>query len=230
VTGPLHSLVYQEFDSDAFAVPFFRVIDPHSSDLVHEIEAVTRGERGIIDAKLPAEDIEAANRLLRAGFRKICCQVELHHDVVGGTYAPVQSGIFEGFSLPEEMVSRHAANFTFDRFSLDNELPPGHQLLFERWIRNSLGGRTCLVAAREFNFITFKLVSDQIKIDLVSVLDKGRGIARDLLHAILWKARELRLREVVVVTECENKPAVNLYLKKGFKVVQFYSVFHLVKL
>ena len=221
---------FQQFDTDAFGVPFYRVTNWRSTDLKSDISMLVGAPPVIVDAKLPAEDIETSACLTKLGFSKVCTQIELFHALDGPQRAPERSKIRATVVFPEAVIRAHVAHFAFDRFALDINLPAGgHDTLYERWMRNSLEGGRCSIALRENNFITFRDAPASVKIDLVSVLDKGRGIATDLLNAILCHARERKARHVEVVTECENLPAVRLYLKAGFKPSRFYSVFHFVR-
>lgn len=225
---PASALKFQPFDADAFGVPFYRLTDPRSPVLERELAALALHPPFIVDAKLPADDITSGARLLELGFRKVCVQIELHHSLIGAIVPPVRSQIVDQVKLPKDILYAHAAQFVFDRFALDSRLPPGgHDRLFLRWISNSLEGIAHSVALCGNNFITFKEESGDVKIDLVSVLHKEQGIATDLLMAVLCAAQERGSRHVKVVTECENRPAVRLYLKTGFSPVHFYSVFHL---
>jgi len=230
VSETLAALAFQQFDTDAFEISFHRVTDARAPDLEREVAALVAKPPVILDAKLPAEDIAGSTRLLKLGFRKICTQIGLSHDLRGTIGAPTRSTIEARIELPEDSIRAHAHQFTFDRFSLDPEIPvAGHDRLYSRWMKNSLTGEACLVAVCGHNFITFKDTPDGVKSDLTSVLDSGQGIASDLLTAILRHARDRNARLVEVVTECENRPAWRLYLKAGFMPAAFVSVFHCVR-
>ena len=222
---------FQKFDTDAFGVPFYRVVATHSPNLERGVAALIANPPVIIDAKLSAEDIGNCHRLLKLGFRKICTQIEFRHKLEEVACPPKRSSIMNCCALSDATILAHARQFVFDRFSLDPELPVGgHDRLYSRWIHNSLRSGNCEVAVCRHNFITFKSTLRRVKIDLTSVLDSGQGIASDLLAAVLHRAKESDAHHVEVVTECENRPAWRLYLKAGFLPAQFFSVFHLVKL
>ena len=219
------------FDADAFGIPFFRVTDPNAAGLPEALATLPNDRPCIVDAKLAAQDIASAARLIRAGFRKVCVQIELHHQLDQDLCPPQRARIVDRVALSEADVHAHARNFTFDRFALDVALPAaGHDRIYEKWIRNSLEGPAHAVALSGSDFISFKEQVESVKIDLVSVLHKGQGNATDLLNAVLSHARDHGAKQVEVVTECENLPAVKLYLKAGFIPVRFFSVFHLVRL
>lgn len=231
MTAVPQALQYQEFDTKAFGIPFYRIVDPRLATFEDELAALASEPPLIVDAKLPAHDIETGARLLRLGFRKICVQAEFEHSLGAAVgFVCVRAEIRDRIVFPEAVIDAHARQFVFDRFALDAELPAGgHDRLYKKWIRNSLenGGHSVAVAGE--NFITYKLEAGIIRIDLVSVLCRRRGIGLDLLHTIMDYGRKNRVDKVVVVTECENLPAMRLYAKAGFAPARLFSAFHLVR-
>lgn len=85
------------------------------------------------------------------------------------------------------------------------------------------------VALDGTNFCTYAEVERAVSIDLVSVLEGGRGIGSRMLAALVDRSRERGLRSITVVAECENRPA-RLYLKVGFRPSRFTTVPHKVSL
>lgn len=224
------ALRFQQFDTDAFGIPFYRVTDPWAAALDCELSELSGKPRLIVDAKLSAEDIHGAARLMRLGFRKICVQIELQRPLDTAPVPCPNAEIRDHVVYPDPVIGAHAAQFVFDRFTLDVDLPrAGHDRLYRQWIRNSLEGERYRIAVADVNFITFGTEGDAIRIDLVSVLNKRRGTGLALLNAILAYGRQQNLEKVIVVTECENLPAVRLYVKAGFSPARFFSVFHLVR-
>jgi len=220
----------QAFDSDAFGIPFHRVVRFDPDGVVGETKRLEAAGPHVIDAKLPAEDLENAFLLQRAGFRRICTQFELVHDLEEPLSRAIGIEFSDRLELPDELLWEHARNFVYDRFSMDPLLPPeGGRTLYRRWIGNSLTGRRRVVHDGR-NFCTYAEGDGRVSIDLVSVLDGGRGIGSRLMAALVGLARERGAGSIVVVTECENRPAWSLYLKCGFRVSRFMSVFHKVGL
>ena len=220
---------YQEFDSDAFQRPFYRVVRVEPDRFEGEFRELATTARLIADAKLRSDKIDGGAMLMRCGFRKICTQIELACDLNGPIDAPANADVRDRLELDDEVIAAHATHFEYDRFALDVLLPKdGHDRLYRNWIRNSLENGKHRIAVRDNNFITFRSQEADVKIDLVSVLDKGLGIGTDLIRALLQDAQAHGLRRVKVVTECENAPAVGLYMKMGFTPVAFDSVFHFV--
>jgi GNAT superfamily N-acetyltransferase len=144
----------------------------------------------------------------------------------------LETEICSRLDLSEELLWRHARNFRYDRFSLDPLLPrEGVTRLFYQWVRNSLTSGSKEIACCGPNFCTFRRQDEgYVAIDLVSVLDQGKGIGKALLARVLRAAVEKGAVGVHVTTECENYAAWNLYLKLGFLPTAFTSAFHLVRL
>ena len=221
---------FQQFDSDVFGCPFYRVTEFSPPDFEKDIRRLIRSPPIIIDAKIRADLIDLAESLLCIGFRKVCTQVELRHDLQMQGSPSGNAAIETRVEFSDEAVAAHAANFIFDRFALDVAIPrEAHDRLYRRWIRNSLHGPDHKVVREGLDFITFREVGDSFKIDLVSVLDKGRGVATKLLNTIIAEAKLKEKRCVTATTECENFPSINTYLKIGFSFRTFHSIFHYVQ-
>ena len=99
--------------------------------------------------------------------------------------------------------------------------------MYYRWIRNSLGGRKRVVH-RGTGFCTFAEGETEVRLDLLSVLDSGAGIGKDLIVTLVGHCRSRGKRPIAVVTECENPRAWQLYQRTGFALHRFLSVFHYV--
>jgi dTDP-4-amino-4,6-dideoxy-D-galactose acyltransferase len=216
----------QAFDTEAFGRPFFRVLRLDAPDLESEIVPLRELAGVIIDAKMPAEVIEPAMRLQRLGFRKVTIQVELVDDCI--VVEPEGEGtISERLDLPVDEVAHHAENFVYDRFALDVAIEKaGHDRFYRQWITNSLTGGRHRVAHLHGGFISFKIDGRALKIDLVSVVAKGKGIGSRLLRAVKRYARQVGCDRIQVITECENAPALKLYRKSGFREARYISVLH----
>ena len=226
---PEQCLVPVEFDSRAFGFPFYRVTRLDEAELRRELEAFAGLSPMAVDAKAPAGDLAAQYALMRLGFRKVCMQVTMRHDL---SYDSTNQGVdfSEKLNLDEETLWAHARNFTRDRFSQDPLLPKsGRHRLYYQWLRNSLGGRK-LVAHVGSHLCTFSLAEGEAVIDLVSILEGRRGYGQRLISAVVDYARRHGAREVRVTTECENTGAWMLYQRAGFVAVKYSAVFHLVVL
>ena len=224
-------LEFSQFDADAFGLPFYRVKTLDREQLALEIAGLPAAGGFAADAKAPAEDVGTARLLMGLGFRKVSMQIRLTHDLKimppdGG------AGISSRLDLPEDALWRHARNFRYDRFNQDPLLPrEGTARLFFQWTRNSLTQGRKEIVHRGSDFCTFSMNPDgHAAIDLISVLDHGKGIGKALVASTLHAASRRGATKLHVVTECENYPAWNLYLKTGFRPTAFIAAFHLVRL
>ena len=66
-----HCLVRQDFDSEAFGLPFFRLARLDPDLLGGEMRRIARLPGALADARLPAAAIAGAALLQRHGFRKV---------------------------------------------------------------------------------------------------------------------------------------------------------------
>ena len=218
------------FDADAFGVPFYRVHQIDPATVRQELQTIRASHDAfVVDAKVPADDLENSRLLWSLGFRKVCMQIVLRHDLARVEDQSPGMAVVSRLDLPESAIQQHAGNFTFDRFSLDPLIPrDGTRRLYANWIRNSLSGRKQVVHSGP-NFCTLAIKDGIGNIDLVSVLDHGQGIGRRLSTGAVRYAREQGARELFVTTECENTRAWNLYQRAGFVPAKFTSAFHLVQ-
>ena len=112
---------------------------------------------------------------------------------------------------------------------MDPLLPAeGRLRLYQQWFRNSLGGMK-QTASLGPNVCTFLRMENTVKIDLLSILEPGRGIGLRLVSAVVTASRASGAECVRVVTECENPAACNVYQKAGFGKPAYTAVFHLVR-
>jgi GNAT superfamily N-acetyltransferase len=226
--APVRCIVQQAFDTEVFGVPYHRIVTWDRDGLSAELPALLQMRPVIIDAKVPASASEASRFLQGFGFRLVCVQTALRHDLSSSPTAALPIEIHDRLSLSDEVVRRHVENFVTDRFSLDAQIGrEPRDRLFDRWIRNSLSG-AMKASCYGLNFCSFKIVGDTGVVDLLSVLEKGRGIGKALVASVLEHARQTRLRDVTVVTECGNDAAWRLYQGCGFGVTGFTSCFHYV--
>lgn len=228
----MDSIEFSQFDSDAFQVPFYRVKQFDSGALSRDLAKIATSSPFVIDAKVPASDIAAAHLLQSLGFRKVCMQITLTHELRGLPPVPEGVELAPRLELSDDLLRQHARNFRFDRFSIDPLLPrEGTDRLYFEWVRNSLtGGRRQVVHAGP-NFCTFSMRQDgEAAIDLVSVLEPKRGIGKRLLACTIIEASGQGAGKLHVTTECENQAAWSLYLRTGFVPSMFTAAFHLVKM
>ena len=224
----MKNVVQQDFDSEAFGVPFYRVVAWGNPDLENELSVLLRRRPIVVDAKVGADDIERNRFLQRLGFRNVCPQVALRHSLTKREKPEHRVAISEGLKITDELIRRHAQNFRTDRFAMDALLDrAGRDRLYTQWIVNSLSGRMP-VASYEGNFCSFRQVDDCLSIDLLSVLNQRQGVGRSLVLAIIEYAAERKLKELRVVTECANRAAWQLYLGCRFRLDEFLNCYHFV--
>ena len=224
-------LIASAFDEVAFEVPYYRVSDAMHPDLADAMASMALPPV-IVDAKVASDDLAGARRLVALGFRMVCMQVTLGLDasaVSGGPFPGVE--IASPSTMEPTVLSAHVRNFRYDRFALDFRLPAkGRARLYSAWLANSLSGRDGVMSARDgANVCTFRVNRYELTIDLLSVLEGGRGIGTRLLAAVADYAGQQAARLVTVTTECENVPAWRLYQKSAFLPLGYTKVFHYVE-
>jgi GNAT superfamily N-acetyltransferase len=225
----MECIVEQAFDTEIFGVPFFRIVSLNLPVLAEELSALLGRRPIIVDAKVPAAAHEAAGFLHRLGFRTVCTQIGLSHRLRSVPENPPWVAFASRMDISDATIRAHVDNFRSDRFSLDVRIDPAaRDDLYRAWIRNSTGGHAQL-ALHDANFCSFKEGLDGLTIDLLSVLDKRRGIGRNLVGAVLGLAFSRGMRTVQVITECGNEAAWRLYLRCGFEVSGFMNCLHFVE-
>jgi len=225
---PAASVAQQAFDTEIFGLPYHRVVELDQARLERELPPLLARKPIIIDAKVPAERTDLVRYLLGHGFRAVCPQITLVHDLAQVPLMPTRVAIRPSLAFDAETIRAHAANFLTDRFACDPLITAAeHDRLYARWIENSLAGRM-QVAVHGRDFCSFRLGKGGVTIDLLSVLDKGRGIGRDLVDAVVSDAARQGSTRVSVVTECGNEPAWRLYLGCGFRSDGFSECLHYV--
>lgn len=222
-------LARSAFDEIFIRLPCFKLRPPVSSSDLDELGPSGTYSRVFADAKIPAADLKLSHTLLDQGFRKICTQIQLSHDV---SKVPTKSPLVEiedHLVLMDELIFQHAANFEASRFRQDPMVGVEvANMLYGQWIRNSLSGSK-RIAHIGADFCTFSDSNSERSIDLLSVLRKRKGFARLLLEAIISDAYACGCSVVRVVTETENAGALAAYRSVGFELDHFMSVFHLYR-
>lgn len=227
----MRCIEHQSFDTEAFGIPWYRVVRFDTSKLPGDVRSLAVGTPVVIDAKVPAEEFELSQVLLDLGFRRVCTQVKFRRELRSVDNAGGSQPIVYAPSYSDDVLWAHARNFRCDRFSQDARLPlAGRDQLYYRWIKNSLVLGEKTVVSIGDSFCSFSVDTEGPKIDLISVLRHGAGIGSALLDAVFAYGVKHEKQSVTVVTECENRPAWGLYAKKGFEVAAYLSVFHYVDL
>lgn len=218
----------QNFDSEVFGFPFYRV-KKYNIRLVKSDFIKLKDESPIIiDAKIDSNRKDFDHFFQQLGFKKVCMQAELEltlDDITESDNSDIK--IDFNISWPDKIIKKHAKNFIYDRFSLDYFIDDKKKdLLFYRWIKNSLLNKKINIIYFDNNFCSFKEKNNEIIIDLISVINKGKGIGTLLIKKLIYYAKRNGYKKIKVVTECENISAISFYQKNGFKIIKFYSCFH----
>lgn len=130
----------------------------------------------------------------------------------------------------EPMASIAASAFPTSRFSVDPHLDDNRCAdFYDTWLRNSVSGQMAdaIVVSRHVGeidgFMTVRTGQDHTgSLPLVAIRAdrRGRGVGRRLLDdALAWFSAQ-ECRELDVVTQLSNTPAIGLYESVGFRIVQ----------
>jgi GNAT superfamily N-acetyltransferase len=225
----LTCLARQSFDSEAFGLDFYRVTRFCYPDLSRDLASLT--VPFMADAKLPAQDIAGSKALQAVGFRKVCVQATFALELAGWPSSPAAPEPSGRVDLPPELIWAHAANFPFSRFGLDPQVTDAERIAHQRkWLANSMASPDILKfieGGDERAFVSFKVREEVAAIDLVSVLDPGRGLGSSLLGRLTAWAVSRGLARIEVTTESENIAACLFYQKNGFRLARAAVAFHL---
>ncbi len=223
-----------EFDTEIFQVPYYRVKDFNENKIELEFNKLKESGSVIIDAKVDASDKELSNFFHNLGFKKICMQIELelplNNTEISQIGGDTEVKIAPIFMLPDDLIKKHAENFIYDRFSLDPLISKDKKnKLFFTWIKNSFTDQGIKIAWLNNDFCSFKEREEEIIIDLISVLEKGKNTGTRILKELMHYGAANNFKKIKVVTECENHISVAFYQKNNFKISKFTSCFHFIK-
>ena len=218
-------LRFIEFDQKFFRRPCYRLRPEISKTEWNQFEQFSRREPIFADLKLAAADLATAHDALQYSFRKICTQVELTHPLAG--VERITDVVFhDHLELTVSDQRAHAEHFRACRYRQDPLIPMQISIdLYAAWIGRSLSGGK-RVAALGINFCSFADIDGSRQIDLLSVIEKGRGYGTRLLKAVAYDAKLSRLGQVCVTTEIENEASIKAYKAAAFDIRAFSNAFH----
>lgn len=224
------ALVYSQFDSDIFGADFWRVVGADADAVAREIAGLNADVALIVDAKLPAGQRDSIAKFQALGFCKAAVMIELVQPAPRDLPAPAMvPKTVAHLTLAPAVLRQHAENFIFQRFRQDPQLPQAASIkLMEIWIKNALAGRRNVVAIRN-NFCTYSIADAALTIDLLSCIDRGQGVATQLLTAVMAVARAAGVGQVRVTTEAENVIALRTYIRAGFVPENSTVALHFVR-
>jgi hypothetical protein len=218
-------LRHLDFDRRFLKRPCYRLRPEVTKSDWSRFEQIASCEAIFADLKAAASDLKIAHSAFQRSFRKICTQVELVHTLTN--VEAVGDVVFrDRLELTNDQQRAHAEHFQASRFRQDPLIPTKVAIdLCTAWIAHSLSGHK-RVATIGANFCSFADTNGVRHIDLLSVLEKRRGYATQLLKAVTCDARSKSLKGVLVTTEVENEGAMRAYEAAGFNVSSFANVFH----
>ena len=230
-SGFARSLTHLEhlpFDTEVFGFPFFR-LDPENGLEIDKdlatIRGLTKGRFGC-DAKVMDGENKTVESLVRLGFREVCEQVTLQLCPSERRFDFDESARCPAL-MEDAEIHGHSENFTDDRLSLDSRIPQETiRKFYANWITNSFSLSGKKVFVLESGLCITLLKEDHLKIDLVSVLEKRKGLGRRLMLHVLEEARVRKIGKVRVTTESHNQAAIKLYEGVGFQKVSSHHCLH----
>jgi ribosomal protein S18 acetylase RimI-like enzyme len=211
--------------SERFGHPVFTV---DAADGLGEHAAAQ--ETASYQARMPVEDVEGLDALVRAGMRVVNVSVTLRADPAAP--APAAAAGFEvgdvGAEHGEALLAIAGSCFTHSRFHLDPDVPQQVADLIKRdWVSSYLAGsrgEELLVAARNGAPVGFLavLARDGVRvIDLIGVAPEAQGSgAGTALVAAFHERSAGRCDAVEVGTQLANAPAMAFYERLGYVTVR----------
>lgn len=138
-------------------------------------------------------------------------------------------------SVTEQLINLALQSGEYSRFNTDSAFKNGEfAKLYIEWIKNSVNHRlaTDVFVYDEINeiqgFITLGFKNNSGDIGLIAVDSKcrGKGIGSMLVRYVINKAYSLGYKEIKVTTQFENKSALALYTRNGFKISDLTWIYH----
>lgn len=82
-----------------------------------------------------------------------------------------------------------------------------------------------LISSVIFSSAQMELTNGAIELTYIGVESgqRGKGLGKNLLKQFIEASRESGYQSIVLSVETDNKPAISLYEKSGFKVIKTYS-------
>jgi dTDP-4-amino-4,6-dideoxy-D-galactose acyltransferase len=140
--------------------------------------------------------------------------------------------------ISEKLYSLSIQSGEYSRFKTDPKFTYSQfERLYYKWIELSINGPMSdevIAYVKDDNImgmVTIGKKNGRIDVGLLSV-DKqfrGRGIGKKLLEFVEYKAFQKGFKEIQVVTQNLNTPAVELYKKLGFTEESIINIFHIWK-
>ena len=225
----LEALTYLPFDSEVFGFPFFRLITDAGNSLSRDLGILRNLNLPAFgcDAKISSTDDSSLIQLQKEGFIHVCDQITYDISPSSSTFMPEVKAV-ELMDMDAEEISFHADNFKDDRLSLDSRIPSASiKRFYTKWIANSFSFPGKTIYSLQSGLCITHLKQDVLKIDLVSVLEKRKGVGSRLIGHTLAQASQGKVPHVEVTTESHNKGAIKVYTRNGFQEKTRLSCLHL---
>jgi len=230
------------WDSEFFGKRIARIAgDVTGQDEMNQILSWCRSEEvDCLYYLCPADKPGAVHLAENQGFHLVDIRAELSVLLAGQT--PAGDGAAAGHVIRRSTVEDLEAltalaekAFSNTRFSNDPEFgAEAAARLYREWIRKNFESQaaTVLVSIHDSKlcgFISFEPVAgDAASIGLIAVDDamRGRGVGRSLVDACKDHCRRAGHRELRVVTQASNTPALRLYEETGFRLSSIKLWYH----
>lgn len=136
----------------------------------------------------------------------------------------------------EELKELVYLSGTFSRFKIDENFRNNEfEKLYKIWLDNSLDFSFAfqvlvkIIDEKIAGFVTLKEYNNETsEIGLIAVSNdfQGKGIASELIKKVEYESFIKGYKFLRVPTQYENKPAVKLYLKNGFEIIEKTYIYH----
>jgi dTDP-4-amino-4,6-dideoxy-D-galactose acyltransferase len=121
----------------------------------------------------------------------------------------------------------------YSRFKIDSNFKNNEfKKLYHKWVLRYTADNKNIIFKRINNiiagFVLYSIYKETIHIELISVSDnfQGRGIASELIKETELIGNKNNCKNIQVVTQGNNIPAVNLYRKNKFNIISTNLIYH----
>ena len=223
----LKALSYLPFDSEIFGFPFFRLITKDKNQLSRDLESLRKLPAFGCDAKVNNNDLSYMKDLKNEGFIHICDQITFVLSPANSKWILDKNAV-ELTYMDSSKIAFHADNFKDDRLSLDSRISNlSISQFYSKWISNSFSFPGKTIYSLQSGLCITHQKKNILKIDLVSVLKKKKGVGSRLIEHALAQVSQTKVSCVKVTTEAHNTGAIKVYTRKGFAEQERLSCLHM---
>jgi GNAT superfamily N-acetyltransferase len=199
------------WDSDFFNIPSY---------LFEDEKDLENLPNGFITAKIDVNNQRLINELLKKGFYFVNIEVGLEY--VGKKISYNNPNIFEISDNKELDYEKLGSVFKFTRFHIDKYTSNKADLLWIEYLKNfKPNEQNRIYAIKDDDRIEgVFLVKENCNLFFVSVIKQNIGLGSNLMNF-------LKSKYEYIITETQlNNPAINFYIKNGFKIKENRMVLH----